>query len=161
MKFRFTFIATILPIYGFFPFVSFADDSRILLEPVEKYSFCTPYYGVIGHSLGVVGNDWALTFEIPGESFSGKFQTKKAYFYRGPNMHTFIGKPAGPRRPPIPETKIYSQIELAGVNVNIIRIKTYDKVMGPIEIVVDDFTVNSQQFHIPGKVNTVCIGPLP
>lgn len=162
MKLRFALFISILFCYGFYPSASIANDKPALLEPVDEYSFCTPYYGDTGfYSLGVVGKDWALTFEVPQESFSGNFQTKKAYFYRGPHMPLYIGRPAGPARPSVPTTKEYIKIELAGITVEIQRIKVYDKVMGPIEVVVDDFTVSNQQFHIPGKVNISCVGPLP
>ena len=160
-KLRLTLFAIILSIYGYYPPSSLADDYREVLEPVDKYSSCTPFYGVAGYSLGIVGNDWALTFEVPEEYFSGAFKAKKAYFYRGPNMHYYIGHPGGPARPPIPKTKEYSQTELASINVDIHRIKVYDKVNGPIEVVIDDFTINNRQFHIPGTVNIICMGPNP
>lgn len=161
MNIRLVLLATIFSLYGTCPSESFANDNRVLLRPVAKYSYCTPYYGATGHSLGVVGSDWVLTFEVPEERFSGDFQTNMAYFYRGPDMYKYIGKPAGPVRPPIPKTKQYTKIELAGLMINIKRIKIYDKVMGPIEVVVSDFMVNNQQFHILGPVNIFCIGPLP
>jgi len=161
MKLRVAVCATILPVYGFFSLACFAGDSREVLEPVDKFSTCTPFYGVAGYSLGIVGNDWALTFEVPEEYFSGAFKTEKAIFYRGPDMHYYIGHPGGPARPPIPQTNDYSQIELAGVNVDIHRIKIYDKVNGPIEVEIKDFKINNRWFHIPGRVNIYCVGPNP
>jgi hypothetical protein len=139
--------------------VSFADENRVSLVPVVEYSYCTP--DSLGYELGVVGTDWALTFRIPEGSFSGKVQVKGANFFRGPNMRRYIGKSAGPRRPPIPTTNAYTQAELAGINVDVHRIKIYDKVNGPIEVLVNEFVVNKQQFHIPVQVNIVCTGPLP
>ena len=76
-------------------------------------------------------------------------------------MYKYIGKPAGPVRPAIPETEAYTMLELAGIIVDIHRVKVYDKVMGPIEVVVNDFSSNGLKFHIPGRVNIICIGPLP
>lgn len=143
--------------------MSHASDNHILLVPEDKYSYCTPYTpnGKPTYLLGIVGKDWALTFEIQVDDLSGKFLAKPAQLYRGPNMHFYIGRSAGPRRPPLPKTKAYTKIELARISGDIQRIKLYDKVMGPIEIVVDDFTLINQQFHISGKVNTACLGPLP
>ena len=161
MNLRFSLFVFMVSIYGFCPDASFADDNRVLLAPVVNYSFCTPYYGIAGHSLGIVGTDWALTFEVPEESFSGNVYIKKAYLYRGQDMHRYIRKPAGPRQPPLPKTEAYTKVVLAGINVEIQRIKIYDKTMGPIEVVVDDFTVNDQQYHIPGRVKILCMGPLP
>ena len=148
-------------ICGLFVPESFAGDDQILLEAVEKYSFCTPYYGVEGYALGVVGDDWALTFEVAEKEFSGTFHAKQAYFYRGANMHHYISKPAGPARPPVPNTKQYSKTRLNGITGNVQRIKVYDKVMGPITITVKDFRTDDQLIHISGRVNILCMGPLP
>jgi hypothetical protein len=145
---------------GFISVNSSADDKFVLLKPVDKYSYCTPG-GAAGYSLGIVGNNWALTFEIPENSFSGKIQVKKGSFHRGPDMYKYIGKSAGPVRPPIPETEAYAMVELAGIIVDIQRVKVYDKVKGPIEVVVNDFFSKGQKFHIAGRVNAVCVGPLP
>ena len=76
-------------------------------------------------------------------------------------MHKYIGRPAGPRRPPIPKTTAYTKIELSGIEVDIHRVKVYGKIMGPIEMVVDDFKVDSKTFHIPVQQNIACFGPLP
>lgn len=159
MKLRIALYISFLPICIFSPTASFADDNRVSLVPVVEYSYCTP--DGLGYELGVVGTDWALTFRIPEGNLSGKVQAKGASFFRGPNIPRYIGKSAGPRRPPIPTTKVYTQAELAEINVDIHRIKIYDKVNGPIEVLVNDFGVNNQQFHIPGRVNIVCSGPLP
>jgi hypothetical protein len=163
MKLKLTLYIAFLLINGISLSISYASDNRVLLAPVDKYSYCTPYnpYGKVSYSLGVVGTDWALTFELQVDSLSGRLLAKKAQFYRGPNMHIYVGRSAGPRRPPIPMTNSYRKIELTGIDIDVQRVKIYDNVMGPIEIVVDDFSVDSQQFHIPGKVNTVCFGPLP
>lgn len=76
-------------------------------------------------------------------------------------MYRYIGKSAGPIRPPIPKTNEYTTVELAGITVDIKRVKVFDKVMGPIEVVVNDFSSNGQRFHIPGQVNIFCQSPLP
>jgi len=154
-------LTIILSICGFCPIASFADDERVLLEAVDKYSYCTPYYGVAGYVLGIVGTNWALTFEVPEQSFSGPFRTKKAYFYLGPDIHRYIGKPVGPARPPVPHTKQYSKIELDAIGGDVQRIEIYDKVMGPIIVSIDDFRVNQQLFQISSQVNILCMGPLP
>jgi hypothetical protein len=163
MYLQLTLYIALLVILGISPTGSYANDNRVLLAPVDKYSYCTPYtpYGNVSYSLGVIGTDWALTFELQVDSLSGEHHVKNARFYRGPNMHIYIGKSAGPRRPPIPKTKAYTVIELTGINVDIHRVKIYDKMMGPIEMTVDDFTVNRKQFHIPSKINMACFGPLP
>jgi hypothetical protein len=160
MNIRTALFISFFTVYGFVSAYSFADDKFILLEPIDKYSYCTPM-GAAGYSLGIVGNNWALTFEIPENSFSGKVEVKKGSFHRGPDIYKYIGKPAGPVRPPIPETEAYTMVELAEIIVDIQRIKVYDKVKGPIEIVVNDFSGNGQKYHIPGRVNTLCTGPLP
>jgi len=139
---------------------AFADASPVALTPVEKYSYCT-VYGETGHSLGLVGEDWALTFDAPEEQFSGNVKTQNVHFYRGPGISKYIGRPAGPRRPPIPDTDAYLQIALEGINVEVIRIKIYDKVNGPIAVLVDDFKVNGQQFHIADRAMTNCFAPSP
>jgi len=159
MNLRLALFVAFLSFYVFKPAASFAEDNRVTLVPVVDYSYCTPEPG--GYELGVIGSDWALTFKVPEDSFSGKTQAKIAYFYRGPNMPRYIGKSAGPRRPPIPTTKAYSKAELAGIDVDIRRVRIYDKVMGPIEVLVNDFVVNNQLFHVPARVNIVCTGPLP
>lgn len=159
MNLRVVLFISFLPIYVFSPAASFADDNRVSLVPVVEYSYCTP--DDRGYELGVVGTDWALTFRVPEDSFSGKVQAKGANFFRGPNMPRYIGKSAGPRRPPIPTTKAYTKAELAGIDVDIRRVRIYDKVMGPIEVLVNDFVVNNQLFHVPARVNIVCTGPLP
>ena len=157
MIFRLIFI---LSVYGVNPSVAFASTSPVLLSPVEKYSYCTVYGGT-GHTLGVVGDDWALTFDAPEEKFSGNVKTQNVHFYRGPGMSKYIGRSAGPRRPSIPDTDAYSQIKLDSINVEVIRIKIYDKVNGPIVVLVDDFEVNGQQFHIADRAAMNCFGPLP
>ena len=159
MKLRIALFILFLPICVFSPTASFADDNRVSLIPVVEYSYCTP--DSLGYELGVVGTDWALTFRIPEGSFSGKVQALGANFFRGPNIPRYIGKSAGPRRPPIPTTRAYTQAELAGINVDIHRIKIHNRMNGPIEVLVNDFVVNNQQFHVPGRVNIVCTGPLP
>ena len=159
MKLRIALYISFLPIGVFSPTASFADDNRVSLVPVIVYSYCTP--DSMGYEVGVVGTDWALTFRIPEGSFSGKVQALGANFFRGPNIPRYIGKSAGPRRPPIPTTKAYTQAELAGIYVDIHRIKIYNKVNGPIEVLVNDFIVNNQQFHVQGWVDMVCTGPLP
>lgn len=138
---------------------SFAVDKRISLEPDFRYSYCTPWESA--YSLGIVGDSWALTLTFPKNGFSGKVQAQKAKFYRGPNMHRYIGRSAGPRRPPIPKTNEYVTVELVGITVDIKRVEVFDKVMGPIEVVVNDFSSNGQKFHIPGQVNIFCVAPLP
>ena len=159
MKSRIAVYIAFLPICVFSPKVSFADDNRVSLVPVVEYSYCTP--DSLGYELGVVGTDWALTFRISEGSFSGKIQAKGANFFRGPNIPRYIGKSAGPRRPPVPTTKAYTEVELAEINVDVHRIKIYNKLYGPIEVLVNDFVVNNQQFHISNRVNIVCSGPLP
>ena len=148
-----------LSFYVFNPVASFAEDNRVTLVPVVDSSYCTPEAG--GYELGVIGSDWALTFKVPEDSFPGRTQVKIAGFFRGPNMPRYIGKSAGPRRPPIPTTKAYTKAELAGIDVDIRRVRIYDKVMGPIEVLVNDFVVNNQLFNVPARVNIVCTGPLP
>jgi len=160
MNIRIALLISFFTICEFISVCSFADDKSVLLEPVHKYSYCTPR-GAAGYSLGIVGNNWALTFKIPENSFSGKVAVTKGRLYRGPDMYKYIGKPAGPVRPAIPETEAYTMLELAGIIVDIHRVKVYDKVMGPIEVVVNDFSSNGLKFHIPGRVNIICIGPLP
>jgi len=149
-----------MSVYGVNPSAVFADASPVLLTPVEKYSYCT-VYGETGHTVGVVGEDWALTFDAPEEKFSGNVKTQKVHFYRGPDMYKYIARPAGPRRPPIPDTDAYLQIGLEDINVEIIRIKIYDKVNGPIAVLVDDFKANGQQFHIADRATMNCFAPLP
>ena len=159
MKLRITLYILFLPICALCPTASFADDNRVSLAPVVDYSYCTP--DRFGYDIGVIGTDWALTFKIPEDSLSGKVQAKGANFFRGPNIPRYIGKSAGPRRPPIPTTKAYTQTELAGINVDIHNIKIYNKMNGQIEVLVNDFIVNNQQFHVQGRVDIVCTGPLP
>ena len=160
MNIRTALFISFFTICGFVPAYSFADDKFVLLEPFEKYSYCTPW-GAAGYELGIVGKNWALTFEIPENSLSGKVEVKKVRFHRGPDMYKYIGKPAGPVRPSIPETEAYTMVELAGIIVDIQRVKVYDKVMGPIEVVVSDFSSDGLNFRIPGRVNILCFGPLP
>jgi hypothetical protein len=160
MKSRIALYISFLAICISSPTASIADDNRVLLVPVVEYSYCTP--DSLGYELGMVGTAWAVTVRIPEGSFSGKVQAKGANFFRGPNIPRYIGKSAGPRRPPFPTTKAYTQVELAGISVDIHRIKVaYDKMMFPIEVSVNDFVVNNQQFRIPGPVNIVCTAPLP
>lgn len=160
MKFRLFFIIFLMSFYGVNPLAAFANASPVSLTPVEKYSYCTVYGGT-GHALGVVGEDWALTFDVSDEKFSGNVKTQKVHFYRGPDMYKYIGRPAGPRRPPIPDTDAYSQIVLEDINVEVIRIKIYDKVNGPIAVLIDDFKVSGQQFHVAGRATMNCFTPLP
>lgn len=138
---------------------SSAEDKQILLEPDFRYSYCD--YRESGYSLGIVGDTWALTLSFPINGFSGMVLAQKAIFYRGQNMHRYIGKSAGPRRPPIPETTDFTTVELVGITADIKRAEVFDKVNGPIEVVVSDFSSNGQSFHIPGKVNIFCRAPLP
>ena len=160
MKLRLFFIIFLIPVYGIGPSATFANASPVSLTPVEKYSYCT-VYGETGHEVGVVGEDWALTFDAPEEKFSGNLKTQNVHFYRGPDMYKYIGRSAGPRRPPIPDTDSYLQKELEGINVEVIRIKIFDKVNGPIAVLVNDFKVNGQQFRVAGRATMNCFAPLP
>lgn len=161
MNLRLALFISLLPFYAFSPAASFADDNRVSLVPVVENSYCTFYEYDAKFELGVVGTDWALTFEVPEDNFSDMIQAKRAYFYRGPDIRRYIRKNGGPARPPVPTTKAYTKVELAGINVDIHRVRIYDKVMGPVEVLVNDFVADGHKFHMPSRINIVCSGPLP
>lgn len=157
MNLRFALFICFLPIYGFSPSSSFADDNRFTLVPESSY--CTYSEHDPRYDLGVIGTDWALTFQVLADSFSGKAQRNKAYFYRGPDIRRYIRKSGGPARPPFPTTKAYTTVELE-INVHIQGVENRNSGF-PIKLLVNDFVANNQRFHIPGPVNSACSQPLP
>lgn len=159
MKPKYLFFSFLFIIGGFVTTVTSASGKLILLEPVLQYSFCTPWMS--GYTLGIVGDNWALELSFPKNGFSGNVLAQEARLHRGPNIRWYIRKSAGPVTPPIPATDQYSMLKITGITVNINRIKIFDGVMGPIEVVVEDFSADGKIFHVSNPVTIVCIGPLP
>ncbi len=130
-----------------------------ILIPVLKYSFCTPYQS--GGKIGLVGNNWALELWFKNNKLSGNLTSIDARFHQGPNMHKYIGRSAGPRRPGPPETAEYSMVELSDISVNIKRLETFGNGMGKIILTTTAFSSLQSTYQITGGVELSCIGPLP
>lgn len=157
MKIKFLLYSFLITLGGSYVSGSSADTGRVLLEPVIKYSFCT--ISQSSGTIGIVGDKWALKQWFNVKDFKGKIVVQGSRFYQGSDMYKYIGRSAGPRRPPLPSTEEYSMVELPEEIVN--NIEIFRGGRGKIEIVVNDFSVGGKIYRVSEKINLVCRGPLP
>ena len=137
-----------------------ADQKRTSLVPVLEYSFCT-IYGK-GYSLAFVGNDWALQLSFASKNYPGNSTAEHAMFRRGPGVHKYIHRPAGPRMPDPPETGEYSKNQLAGVTIDIKEIDIKSGInFGTVVAAVNKFTSGEEIFYMADPVKLSCRVPNP
>lgn len=112
-----------LSIYLFFSCIIVISNilaSENQIHPSKKYTFCQGnenYY-----SVGIIGEDWALIFSFDkNETKQTAYKIKPhfAKFHRGPNIYHFVGRSAGPRRPPIPNNNLYSSATLENIEISL------------------------------------------
>lgn len=138
----------------------FADQKRTLLVPVLEYSFCT-IYGK-GYSLDFVGKRWALQLLFASKSYPENTTAEHAILRRGPEIHKYIHRPAGPRMPDPPDTGEYSKDQLTGVTIDIDKIDINPDVnFGVVVAAVNNFTVGEEVFYVAEPVKLICRVPNP
>ena len=142
------------------PFNLSADQKRTSLIPVIKYSFCTIYER--GYSLSYVGKNWALQLSFASKSYPENSTAEHAIFRRGPGIHKYIRRPAGPRMPDPPDTREYLINKVSDISIEIDQIDINpDSNFGNIVASVNNFTLGEEMYYMVDPVTLICRVPNP
>jgi hypothetical protein len=160
MKTKIVLFGLIISLGGYTSTEASADQERTVLKPVAKYSFCTIHGR--GYSLAFVGNNWALQLSFASRSHPENAIAEYALFRRGPGIHKYIHRPAGPRMPDPPDTGEYSKDILSEVTIDVEKIDINpEKNFGIVEAAVNNFTVSGEVFYMSDPVKLSCRVPNP